>query len=89
MTPPPPPPPFALDLDHPAGQQAVLRYLSVMAETLRRAADAVEDGNEGRPQAIDELACLQVLCHYLCRRLTEPAEPHGRAGEAGEREGPA
>jgi hypothetical protein len=78
MTPPPPPPPFALDLDHPAIQQAVLRYLSVMGETLRRAADATLQGNGGRPRALEELALLQVLCHYLCRRLSEPADDGGR-----------
>jgi hypothetical protein len=68
-------PPFALDLDHPAIKLACLRYLSTMAETLRRSADAIEQGNGRRPRAIEELALLQVLCHYLCRRLTEPAEP--------------
>jgi hypothetical protein len=74
MTPPPPPPPFALDLDHPAIKLACLRYLSTMAETLRRAADAIEHGNGGRPRAIEELGLVQVLCHYLCRRLSEPAD---------------
>jgi len=75
----PQPPPFALDLDAEPVQLAVLRYLSVMAETLRRC--AVEQGNEGRARAIEELALVQVLAHYLARRLGELAEPHG--GEAG------
>jgi hypothetical protein len=79
-------PAFALDLDAPPIQQAVLRYLSTMAETLRRTADAVERGSEGRGQAIEELGLLSVLCHYLTRRLGELAEPHGGQGE---REGPA
>jgi hypothetical protein len=65
-------PPFALDLDAPPIQEACLRYLSTMAETLRRCADAVERGNEGRARAIEELALVQVLAHYLARRLTEP-----------------
>jgi DNA-binding transcriptional regulator YdaS (Cro superfamily) len=65
-------PPFALDLDAPPIQQACLRYLSVMGETLRRAADAIEQGGTGRAQAIEELALLQVLCHYLTQRLSEP-----------------
>jgi hypothetical protein len=68
------PPPFALDLSHPAIKLACLRYLSVMGETLRRAADATLQGNGGRPRAIEELALLQVLCHYLCRRLSKPAD---------------
>jgi hypothetical protein len=79
-------PNFALDLDAPPIQQAVLRYLSVMGETLTRAAAAVEDGNKGRPRAIEELSCLQVLAHYLARRLGELAPG---TGPAGEREGPA
>jgi hypothetical protein len=67
------PPPFALDLSAPAIQMAVLRYLAVMGETLTRAADAVEQGNDGRARAIEELSLLQVLAHYLTRRLSEPA----------------
>jgi hypothetical protein len=65
-------PPFALDLDHPAIKLACLRYLSTMAETLRRCADAVAQGNPGRGRAIEELSLLQVLAHYLARRLGEP-----------------
>jgi hypothetical protein len=79
-------PAFALDLDHPAIKLACLRYLSVMGETLRRAALALEDGNEGRPRAIEELGLVQVLAHYLTRRLSEPAPG---AGPAGEPAGPA
>jgi hypothetical protein len=85
----PQPPPFALDLDAEPVQLACLRYLSTMAETLHRAADAIEDGNRGRPRAIEELSLLQMLAHYLARRLGELAEPHGGQGETGEREGPA
>jgi hypothetical protein len=69
------PPLFALDLDAPPIQEACLRYLAQMGAAITRCADAVERGNEGRPRAIEELSCLQVLCHYLCRRLSEPAEP--------------
>jgi hypothetical protein len=75
------PPPFALDLDHPALTLACLRYLSVMAETLRRAAEAIERGNEGRTLAVEELSLLSVLCHYLTRRLSEPA-PGPAEGQA-------
>jgi hypothetical protein len=82
----PQPPPFALDLDQLAIQQAVLRYLAQMGAAITRCADAIEDGNPGRPQAIEELSCLQVLAHYLGRRLGELAEPHGGQGE---RERPA
>jgi hypothetical protein len=71
------PPPFALDLSHPAVQQAVLRYLAQMGAAIARCADAIEQGNGGRARAIDELSCLQVLCHYLCRRLSEPADDGG------------
>jgi hypothetical protein len=75
------PPPFALDLDAEPVQLAVLRYLSVMAETLRRAADAIEQGNEGRARAIEELGLLSVLCHYLGLRLGEPAKPAEAPGQ--------
>jgi hypothetical protein len=82
-------PPFALDLDAPPIQQAVLRYLAQMGDAITRCADSIEQGNEGRAQAIEELACLQVLAHYLARRLGEPAPGAGQAGETGEQEGPA
>jgi hypothetical protein len=75
------PPLFALDLDAPPIQEAVPRYLSVMGAAITRCADAVEQGNEGRARAIEELALLRVLVHYLARRLGELADPHGRAGE--------
>jgi hypothetical protein len=76
----PQPPPFALDLDAPPIQEAVLRYLAQMGAAITRCADAVEQGNEGRARAIEELALLQVLAHYLGRRLGEPAPGAGPAG---------
>jgi hypothetical protein len=79
-------PPFALDLDAPPIQEACLRYLSTMAETLRRCADAVAQGNKSRARAVEELGLLSVLCCYLGRRLVELAPG---TGPAGEREGPA
>jgi hypothetical protein len=63
----------ALDLDAEPIKLAVLRYLSVMGETLTRAADAVEQGNAGRARATEELSLVQVLAHALARRLSEPA----------------
>jgi hypothetical protein len=77
----PQPPPFALDLDHPAVQQAVLRYLAQMGDAIARCADAIEDGNPGRARAIEELGLLSVLCHYLARRLGEPAKPAEAPGQ--------
>jgi hypothetical protein len=82
-------PPFALDLDAPPIQEACLRYLAQMGDAITRCADAIEQGNPGRARAIEELSCLQVLAHYLGRRLSELAEPHGGQGETGEQEGPA
>ncbi len=70
----------ALDLDAEPIKLAVLRYLSVMGETLRRTADAVEQGNAGRARAIEELSLLQVLAHYLGRRLSDP-DPDPDPGE--------
>jgi hypothetical protein len=83
----PQPPPFALDLDQLAIQQACLRYLAQMGDAITRCADAIEQGNPGRAQAVEELGLLSVLCHYLTRRLGELAEPHGGQGETGERAG--
>ncbi len=67
----------ALDLDAPAIQGAVYDYLAVLAEGLRRVAKAVALGNRGRRLALEELAIVSVLVHYLRRRLSElePAEP--------------
>jgi hypothetical protein len=73
-------PPFALDLDQLAIQQACLRYLAQMGAAITRCADAIEQGNPGRARAIEELACLQVLAHYLARRLGEPAPAPARQG---------
>ncbi len=61
----------AIDLDQPAIQHSVLRYLAVMAETLARTANAIETGNPGRERAREELATLALLVHYLSRRLGE------------------
>jgi hypothetical protein len=80
-------PVFALDLDQLAIQQAVLRYLAQMGDAITRCADAVAQGNNGRGLAIEELSCLQVLAHYLARRLSELGEPAPGPGPAGEREG--
>jgi hypothetical protein len=77
----PQPPPFAIDLDAPPIQEAVLRYLAQMGAAITRCADAIEQGNEGRARAIEELACLQVLAHYLGRRLSEPAKPAEAPGQ--------
>ncbi len=63
---------YVMDLSEPAIQGAVLQYLIVVAETLRRAADAVEAGSAGRERLIEELATARVLLHYLARRLSEP-----------------
>lgn len=68
---------YALDLDAPAIQGAVYDYLAVLAETLRRVVTAIDAGEHGRAQALEELGMLSVLIHYLRRRLSElaPAEP--------------
>jgi hypothetical protein len=66
----------------------VLRYLAQMGAAITRCADAIEQGNEGRARAVEELACLQVLAHYLGRRLSEPGEPGPGGGREGEAAGP-
>jgi hypothetical protein len=77
----PQPPPFALDLDAPPIQQAVLRYLAQMGDAITRCADAVAQGNPGRARAVEELSCLQVLCCIiLAAGSVELAEPARRAG---------
>jgi hypothetical protein len=68
---------YALDLDQPAIQQAVLRSLVVVAECLRRAADAIEQGSPGRERACEELLTAQLLSHYLRRRVAERTAAEG------------
>jgi hypothetical protein len=68
-------------LDAPPIQEACLRYLAQMGDAITRCADAIEDGNEGRARAIEELACLRVLARYLARRLSEPGEPAEAPGQ--------
>ncbi len=67
----------ALDLDQPPIQAAVFEYLAVLGEGLERVAKAVALGNRGRRLALEELAIVSVLVHYLRRRLSElePARP--------------
>ncbi len=65
---------YALDVDALPVRLALLEYCGVLAETLRRVVTALDEGEHGRGRAIEELAVLAVLIHYLRRRLAEPAE---------------
>lgn len=80
-------PTYAIDLDSPIMQNVVMRYVTTMGEGLARLAAAIERGNAGRHDAIDEATCLQALAHVLSHRLGErmPDEGPGE-GDASEEE---
>lgn len=62
---------YALNLDEPPIQGALLRYLGTMGQCLLRAAQAVEQGESGRTAALEELAVVTLLARYLRYRLRE------------------
>lgn len=64
---------YALNLDEPPVQGAVLITLDAMGQCLLRAAQAIEQGESGRTAALEELAILTLLARYVRYRLRERA----------------
>lgn len=73
-------PNYVVDLDSLIMQSVLMRYVTTMGEGLARLAAAIERGNAGRHDAIDEAVCLQALAHILAHRLGELEHPVSGAG---------
>lgn len=66
---------YALNVDEPAVQAAIIQYLGTIGAGLVRVAEAVEQAD--RAKACEELVIVSLLVHYLRRRLTETAPDEG------------